>query len=326
MIKFLEQNQTYIRLPKHTHLPIDYDTQWKEIITSLFQDFIAFFLPKAFNLIDFSFPIEFLEQELHQILSDKYKKGKVINDKLVKVYLKDGQEKWILIHIEVQSSYESDFSERMFTYFYRIYDRYQKQITAIAIYTGDKLPSSYDKYEYKFLGTENIYKFNTYKIKSVSEKELLQSSNPFALVVLASKYLLSSQEDYNKRYKFKHRLIALSRERDYKDHQIISLLRFIDLLLKLPKELELKFETELIEKYIKPKEMVLRKSDRFANQLHLALYGETLAEKIKKETIMEKTLIVRNLLLLNKLTISQIADAINETIDFVEKVKEKLKK
>lgn len=313
-------------MAKKTNILIDYDTQWKEIISSLFQDFIKFFLPKAYKLIDFQQPIEFLEQELHKIISDKYKEGKVINDKLVKVKLKDGQEKWILIHIEIQSSYDADFTERMFTYFYRIYDRYNQKITAIAIYTGNKIPKDYDKFEYKFLGTENTYKFNSFKINSPSEKELLGSKNPFSLVVLTSQYLQKSQNDFDKRYLFKHKLIKLAKERNYDDTKIISLLRFIDLILKLPEKLELKFEKEIIQTYIKSDEMVQRKSERFANQLHIALYGESLDDKIKKETIMEKTLIVRNLLLMNKLTTKQIAEAINESVDFVKKIKSKIDK
>lgn len=311
-------------MAKRKKIQIDYDTQWKEIISSLFQDFIKFFLPQASRLIDFDQPIEFLEQELHKIISDKYKKGKVINDKLVKVRLKNGEEKWILIHIEIQSSYDSDFTERMFTYFYRTYDRYNQKITAIAIYTGDKIPKNSDKYEYKFLGTENIYRFNTYKISTAKEKALLTSKNPFSLVVLASQYLLKTQDDLNKRYVFKRKLIRLAKERKYADSKIISLLRFIDLILKLPKDLEEKFEAEIIETYIKQEKMVRRKSDRFANQLHLALYGETMQEKIKKESIVEKTLIAQKLLLLKKLSIDQIADAINESKEFVLKIQEAL--
>lgn len=304
-------------------IKIDYDTQWKEIISSLFQDFIEFFLPQAYNLIDFGQPVEFLEQELHKIISDKYKKGKVINDKLVKVRLKNGEEKWILIHIEVQSSYDAGFTERMFTYFYRIYDRYNQKITAIAIYTGDKISKNNDTYEYKFLGTENIYKFNTYIIASDSEESLLASKNPFSLVVLASQYLLKSKNDFDKRYVFKHKLIKLAKERNYTDIKIINLLKFIDLLLLLPEKLELKFEKEVIEAYLKPKDMVKKRSDRFANQLCLALYGETLKDRMRRNSIIEKTLTTQKLLKL-KLTVSQIADAINEPIEFVEKIQQSL--
>lgn len=292
----------------------------------MFQDFIEFFLPQAYNLIDFGQPVEFLEQELHKIISDKYKKGKVINDKLVKVRLKNGEEKWILIHIEVQSSYDSGFAERMFTYFYRIYDRYDQKITAIAIYTGDKVAKNYDTYEYKFLGTENIYKFNAYRISSVNEASLLASKNPFSLVVLASQYLLKSKDDYDKRFIFKQKLIKLAKERNYTDAKIINLIKFIDLLLQLPEKLELKFEKEVIETYLKTKNMVKKRSDSFANQLCLAVYGETLIERSRKISTIEKTLTTQNLLKLKKLSVNEIADAIDEPIEFVEKIQQSLKK
>jgi len=56
-------------------------------------------------------------------------------DKLVKVFLKDGSEKYILVHVEVQSHKgKGDLSARMFTYFYRVKDKYGVPITAIAIW------------------------------------------------------------------------------------------------------------------------------------------------------------------------------------------------
>ncbi len=86
--------------------------------------------------------------------------------------------------------------------------------------------------------------------------------------------------------------------------------------------MEIKFENEIIEQYIKPKGMLTKKSERFANQLHIAIYGETLEEKI----IIEKKAIVQNLLWLGKLSVRQIAEVVNENIDFVTKVKKSLKK
>ncbi|QQT64475.1 Abi family protein [Sphingobacterium multivorum] len=55
-------------------------------------------------------------------------------DKLVKVFLKDGREQFVLYHVEIQSNKgRGDLAERMFRYFYRIWDRYKVPITAIAI-------------------------------------------------------------------------------------------------------------------------------------------------------------------------------------------------
>jgi len=307
-------------LSENEKIKSDYDTQWKEVISSLFPDFIKFFLPKAYKAIDFKQPIEFLEQELHLLIADKYKSGKVINDKLVKVKLKNGDDKWILIHIEIQSSFESNFDERMFTYFYRIYDRYNQKITALAIYTGQDVPGNHNQFNYNFYGTEIIYRFNSFLVKNQKEKELINSKNPFAIVVLASKYLVKSKDSYEKRYQFKLKLIRLAKEKNYHSNKIIYLLRFIDFVLKLPSKLSLQFDKEILHTYLNPEKMNTRKSQKFANQIHLALYGETFDDKLKKEKIF----IVQNLLNLKTMGIKQIAKIVNESTEFVKRVKKNL--
>ena len=78
-----------------------YDSAWKEVIENLFEDFLAFFFPEIFEDIDFSKGYAFLNKELASIVKDN-KIGKRFADELVKVFLKDGSEKWLLIHIEVQ--------------------------------------------------------------------------------------------------------------------------------------------------------------------------------------------------------------------------------
>ena len=71
-----------------------------------------------------------------QQLSKKDLKGSKFVDKLVKVYLKNGSEQWLLVHIEVQSDEDEEFSLRMFRYFYRIFDRHGKPVVSLAIVTG----------------------------------------------------------------------------------------------------------------------------------------------------------------------------------------------
>src|SRR5690606_37133022 len=77
---------------------IDQDGLWKKVIGDVFERFLQFFAP-----------ILFLQQELFQEVVDS-KKGRRMADQLVKVHLKDGQEIWILVHVEVQSDNEEDFS------------------------------------------------------------------------------------------------------------------------------------------------------------------------------------------------------------------------
>lgn len=85
-----------------------YDSAWKEVIENLFEDFLQFFFPDIFADIDFSKGYEFLNKELSSIVKDN-KIGKRFADELVKVFLKDGSEKWLLIHIEVQGYKEKNF-------------------------------------------------------------------------------------------------------------------------------------------------------------------------------------------------------------------------
>lgn len=119
-------------LPTYT----DYDSPWKEIIESYFEQFIAFFFIEAHPDIDWSCGYEFLDKELAQVVREA-ESGRTIVDKLVKVWLKDGEETWLLIHIEVQSQAQADFPLRMFTYNYRLFDRYQKEVVSFAVLADD---------------------------------------------------------------------------------------------------------------------------------------------------------------------------------------------
>lgn len=56
-------------------------------------------------------------------------------DELLKVTMKNGEEEYVLIHIEVQGCEDREFAKRMYQYMYRIYDKYNKKIYPLAIYT-----------------------------------------------------------------------------------------------------------------------------------------------------------------------------------------------
>ncbi|MGB1205077.1 MAG: hypothetical protein ACPG5B_05490 [Chitinophagales bacterium] len=307
---------------------IDYDTHWKEIIETQFEDFIAFFLPEAYEIIDFEQPVEFLEQEFHKLIADKFKKGKVINDKLVKVFLKDGTEKWILIHIEVQSSHETDFARRMFIYFYRIFDKYEQEVTALAIYTGESVPRNYDKFEYDFLGTKNTYKFNAYQVRKAKEADLLQSDNPFALAVLATKYSYQFKGDKHKKFTFKKQLVALAEKKKYSYSQISNLLKFIFFILRLPNDLEKQFIHD-VDSTFKKSENMYKLKDRFLSEhIHLLVYGESLEQyrqKIDKKVEEANRKAIEIMLTQTGLSIAEIASMIDVSQETVLAIQKKMK-
>lgn len=198
---------------------IDHDSEWKQLIVALFEDCVAFFLPELYASIDFSIEPEFLDKDLYQVIRRKFKEKKIV-DCLAKVHLKNGTKKWILIHIEVQSSHETDFARRMYVYNFLIDDKFENpEIEALAIFTGTGVPKKHNQYVRKTKTTSLTYTYKSYIVKKQDEEKLKQDKNPFALAVLAAFYINKAGGDFKKRYEYKRELIRLARERNYTNKQ-----------------------------------------------------------------------------------------------------------
>ncbi len=252
---------------------IDHDGNWKLMIENLADDFFAFFLPEIYPLIDKNFKPEFLDKEFHKIIGKATNSGKTIKDKLVKVRLINGEDCWLVIHIEIQSTFETDFAKRMHRYFYRLLDKNYENIAAMAIYTGNEIPKNYKKFEFNQPYAKATYEFGTYKVRDAREEELLQSSNPFALAVLACKYINKSKGNNNLRFEFKRKMFKLAIERGYSQEKIGFLLNFIEYMLLLPKELDEKLRTEIFKTYLMDNTRPLRKDTFLLDFFHRLNFG-----------------------------------------------------
>jgi hypothetical protein len=227
----------------------DFDSPWKDILESYFMEFMAFFFPQAYNDIDWSKKYESLDNELQQIVQDS-ELGKRMVDKLVKVYLKDGKESWVLIHIEVQSQRETDFAKRMYVYNYRIFDRYDRFVVSLAV-LGDEHPSwKPSQFGYNMWGFRVEMEFPIVKLLDYRDKwnELKESRNPFAVVVMAHLKTQETSNSYEDRKRWKSNLARLLYERNHERDYIIRLLKFMDWIMYLPEELNKSFWQE-IRKY-----------------------------------------------------------------------------
>ncbi|MFL9449959.1 hypothetical protein AB0758_02270 [Tolypothrix bouteillei VB521301_2] len=122
-----------------TNVPANYDESWKVAIEQYFEPFVAFFFPEAHREIAWERGYEFLDKEFTQIIRDA-EIGTRFVDKLLKVWLRDGEEAWLLLHIEIQSQTDSGFAKRIFTYNYKIFDRYGREVVSLAV-LGDSQPN-----------------------------------------------------------------------------------------------------------------------------------------------------------------------------------------
>ncbi len=233
-------------MPDEPEQRAEFDSPWKEILTNYFEDFVAFFFPQAYSAIDWFQPYQFLDTELQQIVRDA-ELGKRIADKLAQVWLKNGDDLWVLVHIEIQNQPEPDFAKRMYTYNYRIFDRYNRQVASLAVLSDEQARWKPTQFGYELLGCEVSFKFPVVKLLDYQQnwQELEQSQNPFATVVMAH---LKAQETRSQQQERKSWKLSLTRrlyERGYQRQQIIDLFRFIDWVMALPKELERDFRQEV---------------------------------------------------------------------------------
>jgi hypothetical protein len=173
--------------------PISKDILWKGIIEDFFDEFLYFFYPEETDIFDFSKGFEFLDKELEQLMFPSSSKRRIA-DKLVKVYTKEGEEKWVLIHLEVQGYEDKQFAERMFTYYYRIWDKYHQKIAALALFTDDVENYRPDKFEMSFLDTSLNFTYKTIKLSDYEPKDFQKIDNPFAIVMETAWYGLSKNK------------------------------------------------------------------------------------------------------------------------------------
>ncbi len=110
----------------------DFDSPWKEALEEYLEDFLALFFPQAHAEIDWTRPPVFRDGELQEVVRDA-ELGRRLADKLVQVWLRDGTDAWVLVHVEVQGQEEHAFAKRMFTYYYRILDRHDREVVSLAV-------------------------------------------------------------------------------------------------------------------------------------------------------------------------------------------------
>jgi len=233
----------------------DYDSPWKEVLDRYFEPFLAFFFPQAHADIDWGRRYEVLDKELQKIVRQA-KQGKRHVDKLVKVWLKSGEEKWLLIHVEVQTGRERDFPKRMYVYNYRIFSRYDREVISLAVLADDDPKWRPDHFGYGRWGFRAGIQFPVVKLLDYAPQwQVLEADpNPFATVVLAHLKTLETRQAPADRQVWKVQLVKGLYERGMAADDVRQLFHFIDWVMDLPPALEEQFEEE-IRRYEEEKRM-----------------------------------------------------------------------
>jgi len=196
-----------------------------------------------------------------------------------------------------------------------------RPLAAIALFTGPDARRMPGCYEYKFLNTRLLYEYNTICILDYSNKELEDSDNPFAWVVLAAKKALLQGKDLdNKLLKGKLFIFRKLYDKGVAEKQkwraififLNNYVRFAD------PEFNRKFKDE-VDKITDKKDTM----DIFEIAAQWAL-EEAREEGLKQglKEGLEKA--VKALLANTEFSVEKIASEVGVPVSFVENIKNKL--
>jgi hypothetical protein len=295
------------------------DILWKGILEKVFDDLLRFIFPDAEKELDLRRGFEFLDKELNEMYPhpDRPSQTRFV-DKLVKAYRKDGLERWMLVHIEIQGEKDPHFARRMFQYYYRILDRYDRPVTAIAIFTGRDSKKMPDRFEDHCMGTHQVYQYNTLRIADYPDEDLSASENPFALVLLAAKKALLTGKNLDKELLKQKLLVAklLYSRGLFTKPKIQAVLSFLHNYIRFDKP-----QTNLIFTY---------ELDRITQQKNtmdiFEQVAELRAEEATKEALKkERAKTVKKLLTHTELSMEKIASIVGVTVYFVRKMRQGLR-
>ncbi len=225
----------------------DYDSAWKDVLEQFFQAGMELCFPAIARQIDWSRGVEFLDKEFQKILPAAAV-GRRTVDKLAKVWCRDGQAEWVLVHVEVQAQRKAHFEQRLFERYCRIRERFDRDGVSVAILAdGDRRwrPQAYTR---ALWGCRVTFEFPTVKLLDLAADPRLQGcDNPFAVVILAQVQALRSQGAMPQRQRWKWELVRALYDRNYPKRKVQDLFRFIDWVMALPEKLAKQFDQKLID-------------------------------------------------------------------------------
>jgi len=224
----------------------DFDSPWKDALQYYLQAFLALFFADIATDIDWSRGYESLDKEFQQIVR-RAGVGKRLADKLFKVWLRDGSERWLLIHIEIQGDYDSGFPRRIFDYNSAVRQLYNRSVISLAVLCDDRPDWRPTTFRYGHWGCRMELTFRIAKLLDYKDEEYLKASNnPFAMVVLAHQKALETRHQPVSRQQRKLQIVKGLLQGNWSKENIRQLFRLIDWIIALPEDLEKAFRSDLM--------------------------------------------------------------------------------
>ena len=132
-----------------------HDQLFKAVLEKFFRDFLELFFPKVAKRLDFR-TLVFLDKELFADLPQGPTREV---DVVARLETQEGEPETVLVHIEVQSRPEKDFSRRMFEYSVLLWLRHRAPIFPVVLYLQRGEGLTDEQYRTRLFGRE-IFRFD----------------------------------------------------------------------------------------------------------------------------------------------------------------------
>ena len=222
----------------------DYDGAWKEALRLHLPDFLAKFFAAVHAAIDWNAPLEWRDKELSQILGQAGSRNRRV-DLLAKVSLLSGEPQWILLHLEIQSSSEPEFAQRIALYNSGLFWTLQQRVVTLAV-LADLAPEwrpCEDRFQ--LADFESCLRFPICKLVEKLEGEWREDLSLPVQVARAQIAALRTAGDPEGRFRAKRQLVHSLYQAGYNSEQLRELFRLIDWMMHLRSDWEARFRADL---------------------------------------------------------------------------------
>lgn len=158
-----------------------FDRPFKELIVTCFLEFVAFFMPDIYGMMDPE-SIEFLDKEL---FTDIAVEERSEADVVVKARVR-GEDSFFLIHVENQATTQPRFAERMFRYFAKLYGKHHLPIYPVAVLSWESpRREEPDTFSVHFSERRVLdFRFHAIQLNRLDWRNYLHSDNPVAAALM----------------------------------------------------------------------------------------------------------------------------------------------
>jgi hypothetical protein len=263
------------REPEHDS---DYDGAWKEALRDHLPEFIGKYFPAEYAVIDWSVSPEWFDKELSQVLGQSGRRNREV-DVLVKVRLLTGCEQWILLHLEIQTSYEEDFASRIAKYNAGLHWVFQHRAMTLVVLADLRRGWRPDEDVFQVATFESRLKFPVCKLIENLDSEWQNETSLPVLLARAQVEALRTSGDAEGRYRAKWLLVRGLYGLGYNAQQVRETFRLIDWMMHLRVDLDERFRAELTAFEEQGKMPYVTSIERLAEargkaELILAILGE----------------------------------------------------